>query len=64
MSDERPVEGSIWTHYNGREYRVLFIANDNGNDKYPPHVVYENTRSGTKWSRLLSDWHRSMTQVK
>ena len=62
-AERRPSEGEIWMHYNGRKYRVLFIANDNGNEKYPPHVVYENTESGSKWSRLLADWHRSMTFV-
>lgn len=57
--------GTLWKHYNGQIYRVLLIANSQGDDpskkdKYPETVVYEGS-NGKTWARPLSDWHRSMT---
>ncbi len=60
----RPKEGSFWRHHSGRVYRVMFIANLPGNDRYPETVVYEGVWNMMKWSRPLSDWHRSMTEIE
>ena len=64
MSDTRPEPGSIWRHYKGAFYSVLFIANKPGNDRYPETVVYRSDANGNIWARPLSDWHRSMTLVE
>jgi hypothetical protein len=65
MADtEKPAIGSIWRHRNGCEYRVIMFTNEPGDRlKYPINIVYENTENGNKYSRLLSDWHRSMTRA-
>lgn len=57
-----PVIGSVWKHYNGNEYRVLHIANEPDEARYPLTVVYigENDRV---WARRADDWHRSMTEI-
>lgn len=57
-----PTPGSVWRHYNGRKYRVLFLTNHVVQRKgHPVDVVYENLNGGKpqKFSRPLSDWHRS-----
>jgi hypothetical protein len=59
-----PEDGSKWRHYNGMEYQVLMITNlDSTRPEYPTTVVYVNTMNGKRWSRPLSEWHRSMTEV-
>ena len=57
------VEGDVWQHTNGGEYRVLFVTNThNPREDHPPDVIYETLRDpARKWSRPLSDWHRSFT---
>ena len=66
--EEKPeiLIGSVWHHKNGNQYRVLLIVNTKTDfpKKYPVTVVYENTHNFTKWSRPLSDWHRSMKLMK
>lgn len=64
---EYPEYGSVWEHHpTGNIYRVLLITNQQTQrpDKYPITVVYENTNTGTTWSRPLSEWHRSMSLSK
>lgn len=57
-----PAPGSIWRHYNGLEFKVLFITASNADHpEYPAHVVYKGLHNGKKWTRPLHDWHRSMT---
>lgn len=57
-----PAISSIWQHYSGRLYTVLMITNEaNTNPNYPVTVVYMNVNTGSRWSRPLFDWHRSMT---
>lgn len=62
-----PTPGSVWRHYNGRKYKVLFLTNDVVQHKgHPIDVVYERIGGGKtprKYSRPLSDWHRSFTLV-
>lgn len=62
-----PVEGSLWEHYGGAVYTVLFVANMNPHEsvknKYPPTVVYQNVTNGKRYSGPLSDWHRRMRWV-
>lgn len=48
--------GSVWSHRNGNHYLVIGSA-DKGQ-----RVVYHG-ENGKVWSRLLSDWHRSMTPI-
>jgi hypothetical protein len=55
--------GTRWRHKNGCEYYVLFLTNDTSTDPdYPVTVVYIGD-NGRRWSRPLSDWHRSMTPM-
>lgn len=53
----------VWRYKDRADYRVLFVANTrHDSDKHPPVVVYETLRDPTaKWTRPLSDWHRSFT---
>ncbi len=62
---DKPKRGSIWRHHSGREYRVLFIANDVPDPKpeYPVTVVYEGCANGMLWAGRLDDWHRRMTLI-
>lgn len=54
-----PTPGSIWRHYNGIPYKVLFLANtEHAVHDHPIIVVYEGL-NGNKWARPLSDWQRS-----
>lgn len=63
MTTQPPAQDEIWQHTNGRHYKVLFITNTavvrEGHD---PDVVYAS--GPNKWSRPLSDWHRSFTKVE
>lgn len=60
-----PEINSKWTHTNGNIYTVINIANKDTDhpDKYPVTVVYigENKKV---WSRPVSDWYRSMKEIK
>lgn len=58
--------GTVWQHTNGNVYRVMFITNSfHPHEQHPPHVVYETLQyPERKWSRPLSDWHRSFTFVR
>jgi hypothetical protein len=62
---EPPALGTYWKHTNGNEYRVLIITNVNTKDasKYPTTVVYINDGNGKAYSRPLSRWYASMTQL-
>ena len=69
MSEDYPLPGQLWKHYNGITYRVLFIANEQSkNPNYQPTVVYEtanrSSAEAAKWSLPLHDWNRSMTRIK
>jgi hypothetical protein len=57
--------GSKWTHTNGNIYEVFTITNKDTEypDKYPVTIVYTG-ENGKIWSRPLSDWRRSMTEMK
>lgn len=58
-----PAPGSQWQHHNGNLYEVLCIANEfSERPEYPPTVVYRG-ENGRIWSRLASDWARSMTPL-
>ena len=58
-----PEIKSKWKHYNGIEYKVINIANEDNTEKYPTTVVYKG-KNGKVWSRFLSDWYRSFTEIK
>lgn len=60
-----PTPGSVWNHRNGNRYAVVMITNAESErqEKYPTSVVYRNIRNGNVYSRKLSDWHRSMTEI-
>lgn len=60
--EDIPEIGSVWRHYNGVPYTVLFIANELDTPAYPICVVYQGPNGGV-WVRKLSDWHRSFTLV-
>ena len=52
--------GQFWQHKNGNVYKVLFLTNtSNLSELHPVQVIYEG-RNGNKWSRPLSEWHKSM----
>ncbi|AAX84908.1 hypothetical protein [Xanthomonas phage Xp15] len=63
MSDV-PQPGTMWRHYNGKQYEVLAIANiASENPRYPVTVIYVGD-NGNIWTRDASDWHRSMTLIE
>ena len=54
-----PKPGSRWEHHNGKIYRVLCLTNVNSDRaEFPPTVVYEDNNR-RRWTRPLSEWHRS-----
>lgn len=56
--------GKQYVHTNGNIYTVLFLTNTSSeNDKYPIDVVYIG-QNGNIWSRSLSDWNKSFTEMK
>ena len=57
-----PAIKSKWRHTNGIKYKVIAIANEENTEKYPITVVYKG-KNGKIWSRLLTDWHRSFTEL-
>lgn len=57
-----PAIGSKWRHYNGIPYTVLHIANIGGSDNYAETVIIQGA-NGKVWTRVLSDWHRSFTEI-
>ena len=62
MEEKRmPEVGDTWRHRNGSLYVVVGISNEHSErPEYPPRVEYANVENGRRWSRSLSDWHRSM----
>lgn len=58
------LPGSIWEHRNGDIYAVILLANLNATrtGEYPVTIVYTGA-DGQVWSRPLSRWNRSMTEV-
>ena len=63
MADETdPVPGTVWRHYNGNRYTVLYIANKLDEPRYPKTVVYQGD-NGFVWTRQVTDWRRSMTEI-
>lgn len=67
QSDDTPklevLPEDVWRYKDRADYRVLFVANTrHESEKHPPVVVYETLRDlSAKWTRPLSDWHRSFT---
>lgn len=59
-----PKIKSKWRHTNGLKYKVICITNlESKNPKYERQVVYKG-KNGNIWSRPLSDWYRSFTEIK
>lgn len=59
-----PEIDSVWINKNhGTEYRVYDITNQDASpgraEEYPIRISYERLDDGTRWTRALSDWHRS-----
>lgn len=64
QDQDAPAINSVWQHYNGNTYKVSVITNlGSTRPEYPTTVVYFNVANGTWWSRPLSEWHRSMSEV-
>ena len=60
---ELPKIKSKWKHTNGLKYKVICITNlESINPKYEKQVVYKG-KNGNIWSRPLSDWYRSFTEI-
>jgi len=59
-----PEAGTRWLNTNGGIYTVIIITNIGASnpEKYPITIVY-TLCNNQFWSRPLSDWHRSMTEV-
>lgn len=53
---------TVWKHRNGNFYIIVEIANRIPRNEYQPTVWYRNYNTGAPYSRLYSDWHRSMTK--
>ena len=63
--DRGPKADTVWEHYNGLSFRVLFIANvGNLSVDHPPQVVHVSLSSGEVYSRSILDWNRSMREIK
>lgn len=62
---EVPVLNSRWVHKNGNQYTVICVTNlkTTRHEEYPITVVYRGD-NGNLWSRLLSRWYGSMTEIK
>lgn len=60
-----PEEKSLWTHHNGKEYRVVSIANQFSEDlvKYPIVVVYKGF-NGRIWAKTLANFLIAMTATE
>jgi len=60
----KPDICTYWQHNNGNVYIVVEIANEHSTrlEEYPVTVVYRGV-NGKTWSRPLSQWSRSMTQI-
>lgn len=58
---QKPAIGSQWKHNSGAIYEVYDYTNV-GSERadYPERVSYINIETGDKYSRDLTDWHRSM----
>lgn len=57
-----PKIKSKWIHTNGIKYKVVAIANETNTEKYPLTIIYKG-KNGKVWSRPLSDWYRSFTEI-
>lgn len=60
-----PEIGSMWCNKESQYlYRVYDYTNlETTRNDYPIRISYIRLSDGTKWSRSLSDWHRSYEQV-
>lgn len=60
------MRGKRYKHTNGNIYAIVFLTNVHGDassqKKHPIDVVYIGP-NGALWSRPLSDWDRSFTEV-
>lgn len=61
---DAPASTTRWQHTKGTCYTVLVVSNGDSDrpDEYPETVVYQDD-NGKVWSRPLSRWHGSMTEV-
>ena len=61
------MEGKQYLHTNKNIYTVLFLTNQTNNKtqqkNHPVDVVYIG-QNGKIWSRRLSDWDRSFTEIE
>lgn len=60
-----PLRGSSWRHHSGETYVVLMMTNvePGRQEDFPTTVVYQNLRSGKRYSRPLRDWLPKMTPI-
>lgn len=60
-----PKINSTWQHTNGNLYKVVCISNLDATrqEEYPATIVYKSSDNRI-WSRPLSRWHASFTEVK
>lgn len=60
---ELPKPGQLWEHHNGKEYRVMHVANQYSQDlvKYPITIVYRGF-NGRVWAKSLGNWFTAMTR--
>lgn len=63
---EIPKENSLWRHKNGCFYEVIAVSNLEATrqDEYPATVTYKRITDGSVWSRPLSRWNGSFTEIK
>lgn len=61
---DKPKIGSLWTHKNGRTYKVKQFTNVDcsANQRYPETIVYQEIDSNMLYSRPLQDWHASFEE--
>lgn len=66
VNNEKPKIGTYWRNKSsGRVYVVYDYTNETADrlDEYPVRISYQRLDDKTRWSRSLSDWHRSYEQL-
>ena len=63
-----PENWTLWKHKSGVNYVVILVSNTSADEdrksEYPATVVYRRVSDNTYWSRPLSKWHESFTEIK
>ena len=58
-SSYNELEGKVFTHHSGRQYKLLHVANKLSTDlnKFPILAVYESITDKVIWSRPIDEFN-------